>query len=273
MKPASRDLGKYFKKTFGTYEWASFNANFISGCKHDCKYCYSKEMAIRFGRKTNGDWRNEEIRKEMLFKKFKKHNGTIMFPSSHDIHPNHLDEALIFLQNILFHGNNVLIVSKPHYECIKAICFRFSRDKNHIMFRFTIGSANSGVLKFWEPGAPDFSERLKSLKYAYKKGFKTSVSCEPMLDNNIDKVIEKVSPYVTDAIWIGKANFLSRRLKTNNCNDRETIKRARELMKWQSDMNIHELYKQYKKNKKIKWKDSIKKIVGIEIPKHNGMDI
>jgi DNA repair photolyase len=273
MKQTTFNYGMNLKRAFGTYEWASYNENFISGCKHDCKYCYSKEMAIRFGRKTNGDWKKEEVRREKLFKEIKKYNGTIMFPSSHDIHPDHLDEALIFLGKILFHGNSVLIVSKPHYECIKAICTKFNRDKNNIMFRFTIGSTNSDVLRFWEPGAPDFSERFASLKFAYNKGFKTSISCEPMLDNNIDAVIEKVLPYVTDAIWLGKANFLSRRLKTNNWDDKETTRKAHELIKWQSSKNIIDIYKRYRKNKKIKWKESIKKIVGLEIPKQSGMDV
>jgi DNA repair photolyase len=262
-----------FKNAFGTYEWASYNANFISGCKHDCKYCYSKEMAIRFGRKTSHNWRNEEIAKEKMSKILSKKSGTIMYPSSHDIHPDHLNESLIFLKNILSRGNNVLIVSKPHYECIKTICTRFNRNKANILFRFSIGSIDSDVLKFWEPGAPNFSERLKSLKYAYVHGFKTSVSCEPMLDDNIDAVIKKVSPYVTDAIWIGKANFLLRRLKTNKCSDKETIKRAHKLMEWQSVENIIRLYEKYRKDKKIKWKESIKKIIGIEVSKQKGMDI
>ena len=33
------------KRLFGTKEWADVNFNFINGCTHDCKYCYSKEMA------------------------------------------------------------------------------------------------------------------------------------------------------------------------------------------------------------------------------------
>lgn len=47
------------KLTSGTKEWADTNVNIYSGCKHDCKYCYSKRMAIRFGRKTsdNNGWK------------------------------------------------------------------------------------------------------------------------------------------------------------------------------------------------------------------------
>jgi len=206
---------------FGAYEWAKLSANFIDGCKNDCKYCYSKEMAIRFNRKTERNWKKEEIRKHSLSKKFKKIKGTVMFPSSHDIHPEHLKESIIFLDNILSAGNKVLIVSKPSLKCIREICKNFNKFKGNILFRFTIGSSNSNILRFWEPYAPDFKERLASLKWAHKKGFHTSVSCEPMLDNQVDDVIEKVIPYVTDAIWIGKANFLLKRLRLNHADDKK----------------------------------------------------
>lgn len=261
------------KCVFGTQEWAEHTLNFIDGCSHDCKYCYSKEMAIRFGRKKPHTWKNEVVRKNSFQKQHKKYRGTIMFPSSHDIHPEHLEETVLFLGNILNAGNRVLFVSKPHLLCIETICKAFSGFSSNIRFRFTIGSSNSDTLRFWEPGAPDFQERLASLKLAYDRGFETSVSCEPMLDDNVEDVIEKVSPYITDSIWIGKANYLARRLRINGIRDKETIEKSRELMKLQSDGNIRRLYKRLRKNKLVKWKESIKKIVGIPIPTERGLDV
>ena len=260
-------------KVFGAHEWADKTANCINGCKHDCKYCYSKSMAIRFKRKTSKNWKNEEIREPQLKKKFNKHSGSYMYPSSHDIHPDNLDANLQFLSNLLISGNQVLIVSKPHFECITAICKKSKKYKKQILFRFTIGSADSKVLKFWEPGAPDFEERLKCLKFAFDNGFETSVSCEPMLDNEINKIIDSVIPFTTDAIWLGKANFLLRRVKMNGHNDKKTISRAEELIKWQSDDEISKLYKKYKDNSKIKWKESIKKVVGLDLQTERGLDI
>jgi len=258
---------------FGTYEWANMSANFISGCKHDCKYCYSKEMAIRFGRKTAQNWKEQIIVNERLKKDFAKNQGTIMFPSSHDIHPDVLNESICFLNRILSKGNRVLIVTKPHLECVKEICNRFDYHKNKIMFRFTIGSVDSKVLKFWEPGAPDFEERYKSLIYAYHHGFQTSVSCEPMLDDKVIELVKKLSPYVSDYLWIGKANYLLRRLKINNADDDTTKKRANELIQFQTDEKIKVLYKKLHKNPKLKWKESIKKVVGIELVRQKGMDV
>ena len=149
----------------------------------------------------------------------------------------------------------------------------FPDYKDKILFRFTIGSSDSNTLKFWEPNAPDFAERLESLKYAFSEGYQTSVSCEPMLADNIGDVIDQVSPFVTDSIWLGKMNQLSTRLSLNGEKDALTIQKATQLEQWQSDGNIKQLYSQYKDNPLIRWKDSIKKVVGIKIPIKSGLDL
>ena len=250
------------KPISGTKEWASRTENLIKGCSHDCKYCYAKAMTIQHKRNTREDWKNEIVNQGKLKKGFRKHDGLIMFPSSHDITPDHLNECITFLYHILKPGNNVLIVSKPHLNCIKEICDNFKEYKENILFRFTIGSADSAVLKFWEPNAPDFEERLESLKYAFNAEYKTSVSCEPMLDDKIDQVIEKALPYVTETIWIGKPNKLNERLSMNGFkNDVATMDAARGLIQLFSDQYILDLYRRYKDNPKIMWKDSIKDVI------------
>jgi len=222
-------------------------------------------MAIRFGRKTPETWRDEEIRTNQLSKKFRKRkNGKrFMFPSTHDITPTNLSACIQKLTNLLAPGNEGVIVTKPHFECIEALCDVFPMFKDQFIFRFTIGSSNSDTLRFWEPGAPDFEERLASLKYAHWKRYQTSISCEPMLDNNIQDVVEQVLPYVTDTVWIGKPNMLKGRLSMNGHNDEETMARAERLLQSMSDPFIWDLYARYKDNPKIRWKESIKKVVGI----------
>ena len=177
------------------------------------------------------------------------------------------------LSNVFRPGNQVTIVTKPHLDCVKAICAEFPDYKDKILFRFTIGSSDSNTLKFWEPNAPDFAERLESLKYAFSEGYQTSVSCEPMLDDNIGDVIDQVSPFVSDSFWLGKANQLRSRLAFNGENDPITRRRADQLIEWQSDGNIKQLYGQFKDNPKIKWKESIKKVLGLKIPIEAGLDV
>lgn len=195
-----------------------------------------------------------------------------MFPSTHDITPEHLDLAIDFLGRLLKNDNSVLIVSKPSFCCIERICNVYKAYKDKILFRFTIGSIDSEVLHLWEPNAPDYCERKRALIYAYRAGFKTSLSCEPMLDDNIEAVIDDLSEYVTDAIWLGKMNFVMRRLKNNGHADSRMLKAAEQILKWQSDDAILELYEKYKDNPKIKWKESIKKVVGIDISVVKGED-
>ena len=77
------------------------------------------------------------------------------------------------VKQLLDNGNDVLIVSKPHLECIQRLC---TLPSEHILFRFTIGAYDDDTLRFWEPGAPPYDERLASLKYAFDAGFKTSVN-------------------------------------------------------------------------------------------------
>ena len=261
------------RQVSGTLEWASRNANYINGCSNDCKYCYAKSMAVRFGRKTQDSWKFEEVNFEKLRARWNQKDGYTMFPSSHDISPENLDYSLEFMGRLIEKGNQVLVVTKPHLSVIESICRRFAGDRDKILFRFTIGSCNTETLKFWEPFAPSFEERLSSLQYAFSKGFKTSVSCEPALDTRTEELVHFLLPYVTDAVWIGLPNRLKGSLKLNGANDFLTLNCAKDLIKNQSIGWVRNLYDTFKTNSQIKWKESIKKIIGIEWPTEVGLDI
>lgn len=256
---------------FGTKEWAKKTANCIRGCAHDCLYCYAKCMAIRFGRKTAANWSVEDPVLSQVDHICCGQATKVMFPSTHDITPGSLSVCLQAIEMILNYGHRLLIVSKPHLDCIAAICERFRSYSEKILFRFTIGSANDAVLNFWEPHAPSFDERLMALELAHESGFQTSVSCEPMLDENVERVVKAVLPFVTDAIWIGKANQLRQRLKINGA-DAEIMRRGNELINSQSDEKIKTLHALLKANPRIKWKESIKKVLMIEISEESGLD-
>lgn len=153
------------KKLFGTKEWADKTLNLLSGCHNNCKYCFGRENAIRFHRKTPEDWREEVLNKTAFAKKFAKRGGTIMFPSTHDITQDHLTECIIYLKKMLEAGNRVLIVTKPDFVCVKAMCKELVPYDDQILYRFTIGSIDDAVLKFWEPDAPDYATRAAAVKY------------------------------------------------------------------------------------------------------------
>jgi hypothetical protein len=135
-----------------------------------------------------------------------------------------------------------------------------------------MGSTSDAVLSYWEPGAPSFKERLASLRTAYLKDFQTSVSGEPMLDGNPDALIAAVRPFVTDSIWLGKINRLRNILPLNCPKDSDAIRRGEELMATQTDIAIRTLYRHHCHDSKIKWKDSIKAVVGLNRPTVAGLD-
>ena len=266
--------GKKSSKPFSSNrEWAIISINFINGCAHDCKYCYAKANAVQYKRKTRDDWKQEVVRMDKLSPTKKPKGKYTMFPSSHDISPDNVHHALKVLDVLLRKGHRVMIVTKPHLEVVEAICQHFSEYKDKILFRFTIGSVDSEILRFWEPNASPFEERLASLKHAFSMGFMTSVSCEPALDTNTIELAETVMPYVTDAVWLGKANRLKSTIKLNCGDDQVTQEAAEELIKSHPDEWVKGLYQHFKDNPKIKWKDSMKKVLGLDKPSAVGLDI
>ncbi len=259
------------KSNNGTQEWSVKTVNCCTGCSHDCRYCYAKGMAIRFKQVTAGQWLLEQVRPKDVSKRHKKYDGQVMFPSSHDITPGNIDACMEVLGHLLEVRNRVLVVSKPHLDCIERICDEFDQFKDQILFRFSIGACDDSVLAYWEPNAPSFDERKQCLIYAHKAGFKTSVSVEPMLDSaNIDILISELSPYVTHSIWIGTMNHLGRFGKGSDMVLTQAINRIRQ---GQTDSIIKQIYARHKGNPLIRWKEKIKKVVGIPVSVKNGLDI
>jgi hypothetical protein len=263
------------KKISGTNEWSGSSVNFMKGCPNGCLYCYGNEIAVRFKRvKNHEEWKDPIFNKKAFNKNIGKRDKVIMFPSTHDIYPEIISQSINFLTRLLKSGNKVLIVSKPNFQCINQICASLLEFKNQILFRFTIGSHNNRTLKFWEPNAPEFEERHKSLRFAFNIGYATSISCEPML-GSVDDTFHLVSllfPWITDSIWIGKMNKLER-CKINGHDNPKVNQMLDQIREYQSDDEILRLYNRYKDNSKIKWKESIKKVVGIDLNQEKGMDI
>jgi len=248
------------KSEYGVGEWAGYSYNIGIGCEHNCLYCYARTDALKYGNIASGScWPTEKVNayKVNIQDKVDKR---VMFPSTHDISPKYLATYIRTLDNILKAGNDVLVVSKPHLECIKELCRKFTDYQDQIEFRFTMGTVDDKVSKFWEPGAPLPMERLNSLKYAYDAGYKTSVSMEPMLEGYSEAmaVYRTVTQYVTETVWIGTMRQLGQRV---DLSDQIYSKAVDEIIDLQSDANIMRLYSELKDDIKVRWKDSIKQTV------------
>ncbi len=256
----------------GTKEWAVANVNCVLGCSHQCRYCYARATAERYGRiQSSEEWGTtyNRVRPAEVRKRRPLENGTVMFPTTHDITPDFLDPCMEVIGNILISGNRLLIVSKPHIDCIVPICERFHSHRDSILFRFSVGAVSDDLLSYWEPGAPTFSERLSCLKHAFDLGFETSVSAEPLLDSGgAVELYDSVSPYITDSLWIGKMNRIRSRAASHT-----SLDAIAGIENGQTDDAIHRVYSQLSDRDNVKWKESYKAIVGIDIPVDPGMDV
>lgn len=194
-----------------------------------------------------------------------------MFPAHHDIVPENLAACRTVILNLLTAGNRVLVVSKPHLSCIEELCRELRPYRDRVLFRFTITARNTALLKLWEPQAPEYSERRACLELAFREGFATSVSIEPMLDPaDVVAMIDDLQPFVTDSLWLGRMNKISERVRGETPAMRAAIEK---IEKEQNDEHIHELYRQLRDRPLIRWKESIKAVVGLELAREPGLDV
>lgn len=244
----------------GTREWAEHTVNIAIGCSHDCRYCYAAANAARLKLRPRAEWAREEFSRKAGMKSFVKKDGVVMFPTTHDITPFNLEECIRVARLILEAGNQLLVVSKPHLDCVVRLCDDLAAHRDAILFRFTIGTLDPDISSHWEPGAPSPNERLAALVHARVAGFRTSVSVEPLL-GGVDTalaILFAVRPYVTDTVWIGKMNKIALRVAMDTPAARAE---AEAIESAQADEEIMRLVAAVGEDPLVRWKDSIQKVI------------
>jgi DNA repair photolyase len=247
------------KRLSGTKEWAEHSVNCYLGCPHNCRYCYAREAAVRRGLVKWEDWKTPRLNAKAAERRYPKFPGRVMFPTTHDITLANLGACYAVLRSLVDAGNSVLVVTKPHWDCIEELCHRFGRRE--LTFRFTIGSADSSTLAYWEPGAPSFPERLACLAYAHSRGFLTGVSIEPCLNMyRIIALVDLVSPFVTDTIWVGLLNKAKARVRLETDDDRRQLDA---VLDRQTKGVVASVHAALAVNPKVRWKDSVRQLLGL----------
>ena len=165
------------------------------------------------------------------------------------------------VRNLLAGGNRVIACSKPQLDCIKRLCQEFA-DHPRLEFRFTIGAMDDDILRFWEPGAPGFKERLDSLKFAFRRGFDVSVNIEPMLDApNVLKLFRRLAPYVNVFINIGIMKSIRRNTQPQTQEEEAAV---RQIEQNQADDRIRAIYEHLMDEALVRWSPEIRNVLGIE---------
>lgn len=244
----------------GTNEWSERTENIQRGCSHNCLYCYASSNAVRFKLRDRNDWEREELTKKAFITSYPQREGVIMFPSAHDITPPNVEHYIRVATLMLEKGNRLLIVSKPHLECVAKMCDAFEAFRDQILFRFTIGTMNNDVAAHWEPGAPPPSERVDALKLAFDLGYRTSISAEPLLGGTETAVtlMDAVRPYVTDTVWIGKMNKIRKRVDMTAPGN---LAHAEEIEAAQTDAEVLRMVSILGADPLVRWKDSVEDVM------------
>lgn len=259
-------------KIKGTREWAVAEVSCSLGCPYGCRYCYARHDAITRQELVEGrDW--QEVKTAWNPSQFRKyHGGRVMFPAAHDMVAENLKDCLAAISLLLEHDNRLLLVSKPSLTSIRTLCQMLleKRAREKILFRFTITARDPAILAFWEPGAPSYAERLQSLIHCQRLGFATSVSVEPMLDGgDVVAMVEELLPHVSHSIWLGKMNKIKTRVACKTRKEQEELAR---ILRQQEDSGIKKIYARLKDNPLIRWKESIKEVVGLPLASRPGLD-
>lgn len=258
-------------KISGTREWAVAEINCCLGCPHGCRYCYARcDQVVRRKLVSVEQWQISRIVPEEVERRHPLYPGQVMFPAAHDIVPENLEACCAVLSNLLAAGNRVLVVSKPQQACIEELCRRLAYARDRILFRFTITARDKDLLNFWEPYAPAYEERRRCLAIAGDRGFATSVSIEPILDSaDVVDMVHELLPLVSHSIWLGKMNKVAERVMVDSSQVTEMVARVEA---GQEDGQILRMYSQLSHIPQVRWKESIKAVVGLPLAEEVGLD-
>ena len=91
-----------------------------------------------------------------------------------------------------------------------------------------------------------------------------------MLDTaDVVAMVHELLPFVSHSIWLGKMNRLEERVAVDSPAMEAAVKR---LAEGQSDQRILQIYRELKDTDKVRWKESMKAVVGLDLPAEPGLD-
>ena len=91
-----------------------------------------------------------------------------------------------------------------------------------------------------------------------------------MLDSHqIEELFNKVKPFVTNSIWIGKMNKVRQRVQVVTPEDEQMVQR---IEAGQTDERVKAIYAALKDEPLVRWKESFKQVLGLPLAEEAGED-
>src|SRR3990172_3795633 len=200
-------------------EYADFCINHAEGCSHGCKYpCYAFMMKKRSGViKTYEEWCQPKIVSnalELLDKEILKYKDKIKY-----VHLCFSTDPFMYGQEQVsnltlkiidkLNANNIrcTVLTKGIFPSELGNRNGFSAANE---YGITLVSLHEAFREKFEPNSAKFKDRIDSLKYLHKKGFRTWVSMEPyptpnIITQDLIEILEAVS--FVDKIVFGRLNY------------------------------------------------------------------
>ena len=192
-------------------EYGDYALNIYTGCPHKCFYCFApgvlhSQKEVFHGNVKPRDGIVEATKKQLESQKITGKTIHLCFtcdpyPTGYDTSPTR--EIIKLLKE---HGNHVQILTKG--DGSRDLDLLDGEDWYGITYSgYVAGVFANGAVSVSEPGALPPLDRVKVLYDAHKRGIKTWVSFEPVL-NAVDVLnYLEVNPAYIDRVKIGKLNY------------------------------------------------------------------
>lgn len=196
-------------------EYAGLALNLYNGCTHGCRYCFNDLTP------WNGHYFEEARPKANVIERVQKDaeklaeiyslasNGCpeILISFVGDPYQpaeKHLKQTRAAIEILIAHNLPFAILTKAGMLATRD----FDLLENYPQCRFgvTITLVGQEAVNQWEPNAPFWIERMKVLRLAKRRGIKTWLSLEPVIDPKQALMIIDIMHDLVDHWKIGKIN-------------------------------------------------------------------
>ncbi len=191
-------------------EYAELAINLYNGCTHGCRYCYgakvpwvspdqyyemAKPKKDAIARLTDDvsklDGNTPEIHLSFT--------GDVYQPAEMQLHLTRKTIAIL-----IEHGLPFTILTKGGTRAMKDFDLLTGYDK--ASFGSTIVFTKQADADYWEPNAPSIVNRIKAVEEAHRRGIRTWISLEPVIDPKQALELIEYFHHIVDHWKVGKLN-------------------------------------------------------------------
>lgn len=193
-------------------EYSGLALNLYKGCTHGCGYCYVPDFSYTDPEKYFGNANPKKGILSKIEKEAKKLSEIDDIPDIHlsfmgDVYqPEEMELGLTreTIKLLIQYSLPFTILTKGGTRAIRD--FDLLEKYEKASYGSTIIFTRQKDADYWEPGTPSLDDRIKAFQEAHKRGIRTWVSLEPVIDpSQALELIEYFHPYI-DHWKVGKIN-------------------------------------------------------------------